>query len=559
MSRHKLILVGLVLTLVLLASSSAVANPKLAYPKSAHATYGPAEYEELVKAQILDAASPTDGIQPGTGYSHDTLAIAPVACYAPLTVTRSGQSSTVNFSLRQDVSQIADSFGVTANFSGAVGIFGADGLIRYLNELKENNYSIGLNYSEEISDSVNSSYSYVTDTILNDTGKAIYANGQNPLFRLFCGDTLITGYDEGAGLIMSMKISFSDKSQKEIFASHIGAGITSFLNAAGDASSIAAQYHLTGQISILAYQLGGDPSQLAKMLGSSVVTCSLASVDDCKLTAKDLIDYATNIFPTQIVQQNGVWLSSLAPIGAIKTDFQVSDFGMLLAPNYATPDVLAARSSLADKFNHNKYYADNLYSILNSYKVPLDPSYQAQVTGLNNTVQKNLKLFSATPNGSSALDCWKFPYKCVDNANYLLGLLQGIESGSVFNTIIGPILHNYYEHYLGTTLWVNGSLAGPLAVFPDFPDNGHWHMTSAAMQLIPTPEGSSWEIDGTYYDAGRCPGDGNTFTLKPKFSIGYSPAILTMNYFGYGSCPSGTNTYEIQMDLLDNPYAFNPI
>ena len=51
-------------------------------------------------------------------------------------------------------------------------------------------------------------YSYDIATTLSETGTNIYQNGENPMFRIFCGDTLIDSYSEGASIIFSVNIIF---------------------------------------------------------------------------------------------------------------------------------------------------------------------------------------------------------------------------------------------------------------------------------------------------------------------------------------------------------------
>jgi len=50
------------------------------------------------------------------------------------------------------------------------------------------------------------------------------------MFRLFCGDSLIDSYTEGAFLVFSVKISFADHTQKDSYVNTFGASFGPFAN-----------------------------------------------------------------------------------------------------------------------------------------------------------------------------------------------------------------------------------------------------------------------------------------------------------------------------------------
>ncbi len=54
------------------------------------------------------------------------------------------------------------------------------------------------------------------------------------MFRLFCGDTLITSYTESALLVFSVKIMFREQQSKEDFKASVGGSFAGFLNIAAD-------------------------------------------------------------------------------------------------------------------------------------------------------------------------------------------------------------------------------------------------------------------------------------------------------------------------------------
>lgn len=96
-------------------------------------------------------------------------------------------------------------------------MFAVSDMVEYMHSVSENSYTASYNYFFKVSSSVNSHYSYSPTSILTNEGKEIYQDGKNPMFRIFCGDTFVTGYDVGAALIMTMSIDFKNKLEKNTF------------------------------------------------------------------------------------------------------------------------------------------------------------------------------------------------------------------------------------------------------------------------------------------------------------------------------------------------------
>ncbi len=415
-------------------------------------TYDETEYERQIKAQTPSRPSdnsgggggtgtssintqgmgdagvnptPADGIEPGRGYSSDTEAIAPTTCYNVLSVNRGMQTSQTNFSTAQNTSQIASQFNVATDFGGVYGILGLSGMMSYLDDVSENSYSMSFNYSEKIAQSVNMQYSYNAATILNETGQAIYANGTNPMFRLFCGDKLVTSYIEGAGLILSMQVNFIDSSSKEIFKSAVGASVFGFGSAGAQIQNIATSYHLQGQLVVQAYQLGGHPEQLSKIFqnSSNIFRCDINNTTACQNAAATMLNYASNDFPTQFNTNGGVWSGSLVPTGGYSS-FPVSQ--LILAPTYVTSEVKNQRASLLQEYNYYSYMVDYFTNIDNFFPAVLDATTKSSVQAANSVSKNNVYLLEQAPGYDSAIDCWKFPFRCTTVYPALMSQLKSI-------------------------------------------------------------------------------------------------------------------------------------
>lgn len=92
--------------------------------------------------------------------------------------------------------------------------FSVNTFLSYLNKIEENNFAVSYSYLYRVASTVTARYPYSPDKILSEIGADIYQNGGNPLFRILCGDTLVTSYDVGALLVASVTIEFSSHEHK---------------------------------------------------------------------------------------------------------------------------------------------------------------------------------------------------------------------------------------------------------------------------------------------------------------------------------------------------------
>lgn len=83
---------------------------------------------------------------------------------------------------------------------------------------------------------------------------------------MLCGDHYITSYQQGALLTMGLNIKFSNSNAKKEFEEKAGATFGDIVRAAESIKSVVTEYQITGSVIIQAFQMGGEPSQLAKIL-----------------------------------------------------------------------------------------------------------------------------------------------------------------------------------------------------------------------------------------------------------------------------------------------------
>lgn len=387
------------------------------------------------------SSSPIEEIQPGMGYSTDTQCLAKTVCYKTETAHKSGQSSILQFEEALTFQDILKTFNLEVDLKLGWGVFSTDNMFKYFKSVEEDNYSLSINYYQKVADNMMMTFSYDPDNILTDVGKKIYNNGKNPMFRLLCGDTLVSSYEEGAVLVLSMRIVFGSKEEKDEFTTKVGVNIGSFINASTTISTTASKYNLNGQIEILAFQMGGDPTQLSKLLASSAVQCEIKNITACQETAKGLIDYVSNNFPSQFNKDShGIWTSPLVPLASFQKDYLVSDFGLSLSPTYVNPKVERAREDLIELHNKYEYYSKNLNLLIKKYPIKLDSNF----TEVMNILDDNLDILNLGDGQEKAIDCFQFPYKCdtvysnlksklnLDVENRLLNLIKNMKQFSYF-------------------------------------------------------------------------------------------------------------------------------
>lgn len=361
-------------------------------------------YEDLAKLKFDHETGPLDGMTPGTGWSSDAEHIAPMECFSPLQVIRDGSMATMRAEYMSDTRRLSDFLDLSLSLKGGYGMFGTNNSFEYIKSLDANSLALSFTFSEKISRNVTMKYSPIVSKLLNQDGKDVYNDETaGPLFRLFCGDKLVSGYQEGAFVILSMQIVMNDIQQKQTLQAHLGANIGNFADLAAALKLYRAAYNLHGNIKISGFQLGGDPTQLSKALNTSIVSCDFDHIDECKNSMAGLINYVSNSLPNQFNTP-----SSYTPIGGLKTGWDLAeDLQMKIAPSYININVINARQQLADLATANRNNYSHLSAVINGYPIPLEPNYKARLINSNNIAYNNVLTLQ------EATDCWGMPNRCV--------------------------------------------------------------------------------------------------------------------------------------------------
>lgn len=482
-------------------------------------------------------------IAPGAGYSADEQQVAPQYCYNMTASQLSGDEAHISLNEAIKFSDLENELNFNIDASGGYGMFSASAEASYFHYVEDKNYSLSLNYYD---------YAEAQETLqaagvgpgpgpgpksaLNTFGQQAYDNGQNPRFGLLCGDYYINSYEVGALLTMSLNIQFQSHYEKTEFESKASGSWGNIISAAAQIQQISTQYKLTGSVSLNAYQRGGDPSQLAKILSRDpsgdfyILTCDLQHMDNCVKAANGLLNYANSDFPTQFSFTDN---KGLTPLGLGFATYKPISYLKLTAPaSFVTPQVSKERMDLAIAYKASDYYLQELYSIFTGYPVAWDatsPFYQ-NLTNLQAVAQSNRVVLAGPPGDPDrgALACYDFPDSCDTTYQNIEQNLKPITANDL--QFLAALEYWYQDKFGNYFYYGNDNLWG---FTPNPMDQDH--ITGVIYSHYEDPNNISYEISTTgatsswqyTFQNGVVQPDGQTVTIQYKRNDGgFVPTII---------------------------------
>lgn len=380
------------------------------------------EEDLIVGASSYHSNSYGDLILPGTGYSTDSERSASATCYNYITMQKTNQQSSVRFDSSISFESLLDEFKVSSKLEGKYKIYKGNASMNFLRSIKNSDYSISLNYFQKISNTVSFSYSYDIDNILNEQGKKIYDDGKNRMFRILCGDQLIKSYEEGAGLIISLVVKFHDTESKKHYGPKFEAGLGAFANVTADISSLVEGLNSDAIISVKAYQYGGNPIELGKILSGSVSSCSVKSPEDCNKIIENLVSYASKEFSTQFKKgADDQWANALVFTGSIEKDIYLADINAIIGESYVDKEVKEVRNNFLEKYNKAYYYYSAIVETHKDFSLS---------TFSYSKYENSLKILIKELDEGETL--WKMPNRAVELYN---NIMEKINYDSIINQV----------------------------------------------------------------------------------------------------------------------------
>ena len=128
-------------------------------------------------------------------------------------------------------------------------------------------------------------------------------------FRQTCGDTYINAIHHGATLYVALQLHFNKKIDKTAFDEKFGVSFYNLIGFSAEIKKSLTTIHSKGNIHVMAYQLGGDPTQLSKLFGSGesptidpspITQCSFDNMKSCNALLGNVLKYITTTYPAQL-------------------------------------------------------------------------------------------------------------------------------------------------------------------------------------------------------------------------------------------------------------------
>jgi hypothetical protein len=390
---------------------------------------------------------------------------AAVNCFLPTSVTYAGGGkSTINLGNAVSFYDFQSSLNVDVSMSFSIDMFSLTFAAEYARYTQVQRYSQSFYYIESVTlpTAIIQPAGYGTDA-LNAAGKAAYAKGpQN--FRDVCGNRLVQQVHLGATLAAALKINLASYYDSVTFKANIGISWGSIASATAKIAQMVSQYDLSGSFEISAFQLGGDPTQLAKLFNSTrgepyfVSSCSLSNLNACNGIVDSILNYAANAFPSQIDFKNGTVLGHANATGWTMMD--VSEFGLNAGVSVLTSDIIAARTALGDLYKAqqaNSTFVKHLLATPFVNSMTADTVRNLRVA--NTALDANLALLSNTT-VDGPLGCYMEPVNCPAIKQNLLAKVTPVDTGFLDQMNRGFIVSSDVATYYCGNLCVGTSDAG---------------------------------------------------------------------------------------------------
>ncbi len=476
----------------------------------------------------------------GAGYSHDTQQIPPNVCYNTLSST-TGQEGTVNLNTAMSFADFEKQLHFNVDVKGGYGMFSAEAEADYLRSIQDLDYSLSLNYSELLFDTVLVRLVGPGQKALTESGKDIYNDPNiNKYFGVLCGDDFISSYQQGASLLMALNIRFNSHEDKEAFNSNVSVSFGNLVSASSQIQTMAQKYNIHGTVIIQAYQKGGNPAELSKVLSKDqsgvyyALSCDLQHMDNCVKAANGMLNYAVENFPKQISfnPDNG-----LVPLGTgfVKHD-PIAEYGLTPPPSLVTKEVIDDRNYLASVLEENQYYQQKLNSLIMGYPVPWDSNsdiYKSAVKLYKKVTNNSDSITLPASPDDGALKCYNHPELCHATALSIKQQLQAVTATDI--NFLDPLKFAVADNFCGRWYPVNR---------PDYfmhYDPKGWY--SGNMTIVPSASISNIALRVVLNP---------TMWTTVRGTLAYSP----IGYVGRLKPDNGYIPLHATMTLFDNPYVF---
>lgn len=437
------------------------------------------------------------------GYSDDMQIPVGLSCLADGPIKfDGGTKSIVNLGKEYSFDDIQKALNVNVSADGSIGMFSAGTDINYANYIKNTDYSESFNYLEQILlPTKEFQPAGFGVNALNDFGKMAYAAGPDQ-FRISCGNRFYQAETLGANLFVSLKMVFNSAYDKSNFDMSVSGNIGDFFSASSNIQKTVQEKHINGTLEVLAYQDGGDPTQLPKIFtkcGDSycVTSCTLDNLVACQNTINGVITYAQNNFPPQIGYQDGQVTGTANPLSYTLNDYV--RYGITnVGKSVLTPEILAARQYLGGLYQDTLRNMTIINHMLDSKITPsILKTYSDQLKVLSQNLGDNAALLDDSNNG--AIACYLQPTSCVAIRQQIDSELKPLDANLLNMFETGYIARGQSSIYLIIPIGGNQYQAF---------DQSGTHMTAQQTMTL-SADGNTLHLDGIDIGSQHFHGDFN--------------------------------------------------
>lgn len=339
-------------------------------------------------------------------------------CYLAKNKRISQSQADLSTSSRMSRSEVLQSLTLGGNINIKLGSVEASAGFQFQNSFTENSLSISYFYLMKVTREVTYDWGF-GDKILDKD--YIDLKNTDPLnFILYCGDHVPRKVIQGGSLIVEVKTTFDSDQYKQMFQGNASLGAGSFLNISSNIKDEFRRLNINGAITLKAKQFGGDPKQLANILGDIDNTVSCGSSVDASNTQKDkkdeekcanatmnIVNYLKNSFPNQFKEDNDFFDFTQETMNSGAVINPKSDILNKIRQNYIR---------ITSFLNFNQYYINNLKNFKEIYPLikKMDLIFLDNLDRLyQKLVKNNDKIFTGTFSYKFT-DCWQDLTNCAN-------------------------------------------------------------------------------------------------------------------------------------------------
>lgn len=369
--------------------------------------------EKPIKSQT-NTKTHMEEVKPGLGYNSAKQTLVNVECFSVWKEIINGDHSEVDFAKAQGYDSMTKSLGLDLEIKGGYGYFTGSVAAGYSREVSETNTQLSFNFFSKSTHKVNYEYNYGPKLILSEKGQKAYSLPKNQFIDI-CGDNVVKQYERGTALVMSMILEFNSSKEMNEFRLKLGFGVLGIVELSIRIRVAIKETKINGNVKIKAIQLGGDPSQLSRIIDDKIKDCNLLQFDECLKVANKIIDYASGDYVRQLTDKN-----KFIPMGTFSLK-RISDFG-LPSINPLSYDIIESRDWMVSNFKKIDYYNFKLSEFIRFYPGYKRPEF-SELVELADSVKSIYEEMNGSEGGKV---CWNEPNKCVETKENFEEAINGL-------------------------------------------------------------------------------------------------------------------------------------